>query len=119
MKPLALKLFSMKLSGVALPRMWLSILLSLALGLLVSQAQPHLMSVTLYKFSLVVSAGVAGYYLDLELFPYARPDMFLMEPWTRGTMPVIAPAETIPFVAAQLRRAFIVGTMMLAVGLGA
>ena len=109
----------MKLSGIKLPRMSLSIVLSIVLGIVIMQLAPHQSLVTLYKFSLVTGAGVAGYYLDLELFPYARPDMFLVEPWKRGQLPIVAPAEMPAFVAAQLRQAFIVGAMMLAVGLGA
>lgn len=87
--------------------MIVSIVVSAALGVLMSQLAPHQALVTLYKFSLVTGAGVAGYYLDREIFPYARPDIFLV----RG--------REIAFAAAQLRRAIIVGCMMLAVGMGA
>ena len=90
-----------------LPRMIVSTVLSIALGVAISQLAPHQALVTLYKFSLVTGAGVAGYCLDRELFPYARPDIFLVG------------GREIAFAAAQLRRAFIVGCMMLAVGMGA
>ena len=89
------------------PRMIVSILVSAALGIVMSQLAPQQALVTLYKFSLVTGAGVAGYYLDRELFPYARPDRFQS-----------CGRETV-FAAAQIRRAIIVAAMMLAVGMGA
>lgn len=90
-----------------LPRMIVSTVLSIALGIAISQLAPQQALVTLYKFSLVTGAGAAGYYLDREIFPYARPDCFLVG------------GRDIVFAAAMLRRAIIVGAMMLAVGLGA
>lgn len=90
-----------------LPRMIVSTILSIILGVVISQLAPQQALVTLYKFSLVTGAGVAGYYLDRELFPYARPDIFLVG------------GREIAFAAAQIRRAIIVGCMMLAVGMGA
>lgn len=90
-----------------LPRMFLSIVLSLVLGYLVAQGAPQQIPVALYKFYLVTCAGVAGYYLDRELFPYARPDLFEVG------------GRDLLFGMAQIRRAIIVGCMMLAVGLGA
>lgn len=97
----------MKLPRLAMPRMAVSIIVSAILGYAISQVAPHQVLVTLYKFSLVTGAGVAGYYLDREVFPYARPDIFLVG------------GRDIVFAAAQLRRAIIIGCMMLAVGLGA
>jgi len=99
--------------------MSVSIALSVILGLVVNYTSPHLALVTLYKFSLVTSAGVAGYYLDREAFPYARPDMFLAEEWKRGLLPIVAPGESMAFSVSMLRRAIIMGALMLAVGLGA
>ncbi len=90
-----------------LPRMTVSTLLSIALGVAIWQLAPHQALVTLYKFSLVTGAGVAGYYLDREIFPYARPDCFLVG------------GRDLVFAAAQIRRAIVVGCMMLAVGMGA
>jgi hypothetical protein len=89
------------------PRMIVSILVSAAMGVAISQLAPQQALVTLYKFSLVTGAGVAGYYLDREIFPYARPDCFLVG------------GRDLVFAAAQIRRAIIVGCMMLAVGMGA
>jgi len=90
-----------------LPRMIVATVLSVALSIAISQLAPHQALVTLYKFSLVTGAGVAGYYLDRELFPYARPDILLVG------------GRESAFAAAQIRRAIIVGAMMLAVGMGA
>jgi hypothetical protein len=87
--------------------MIVSTIVSLVLGFVIYQVAPHQAQVTLYKFSLVAGAGVAGYYLDRELFPYARPDIFLVG------------GRDIVFAAAQIRRAIIVAAMMLAVGMGA
>ena len=89
------------------PRMIVSTILSILLAIVISQLAPQQALVTLYKFSLVTGAGVAGYYLDRELFPYARPDIFLVG------------GREIAFAAAQIRRAIIVAAMMLAVGMGA
>ena len=89
------------------PRMTVSIVLSIILGAAVAYGAPQQMPVALYKFYLVAGAGAAGYYLDRELFPYARPDIFLVG------------GRDIAFAAAMIRRAMIVVGYMLAVGLGA
>lgn len=89
------------------PRMIVSMIVSVALGVVISQLAPQQALVTLYKFNLVTAAGVAGYYLDREIFPYARPDLFEVG------------GRDLVFAAAMLRRAIIIGCMMLAVGLGA
>lgn len=100
---------------------WLiaTILLLAVIGLLYPQQLP----VSLYKLSLVSMAGVAGYWLDRELFPYARPDDFMSLPYSAGGPYVpkraVAPTQQIVFAAAMLRRAIIVGCAMLAIGLGA
>lgn len=88
------------------PRLWgwavITILLTSAIWLLSPQQLP----VSLYKLSLVTLAGVAGYWIDRSLFPYARPDS-------------MAEISRLVFSAAMLRRAIIVGCAMLAMGLGA
>ncbi|MDO8933547.1 MAG: putative holin [Rhodocyclaceae bacterium] len=90
-----------------LPRMIVSIVLSIILGIAVANGSPQQLPVALFKFYLVTGAAVAGYYLDRELFPYARPDLFEVG------------GRDVAFVGAQIRRAIIVGCMMLSVGLGA
>lgn len=105
------------------PRMfgWLfaTVLLTIAVGLLAPQQLP----VSLYKLSLVSTAAVVAYWMDYALFPYARPDAYLILPWSPGA-PYVADALVrqgyeLVFAAAMLRRAVIVGCAMLAIGLGA
>ena len=61
---------------------WLiaTVLLLAVIGLL----YPHQLPVSLYKLSLVTMAGVAGYWLDRSLFPYARPDSFIVKIEPKG-----------------------------------
>ena len=100
---------------------WLiaTVLLLAVIGLI----YPHQLPVSLYKLSLVTMAGVAGYWLDRSLFPYARPDEFMSKPFSPGGPFVadksVAPNLAIVFAAAMVRRALIVGCAMMAIGLGA
>jgi len=100
---------------------WLiaTVVLLAFIGLLAPQQLP----VSLYKLSLISMAGVAGYWLDRELFPYARPDEFMSQAFSPGSPYVpersVSSSQQIAFAAAMLRRAVIVGSAMLAVGLGA
>lgn len=107
----------------------LTVLLTLAVGAMAPQQLP----VTLYKLNLIALAGVAGYWLDRSLFPYARPDLFLRHAETQDDLESLTsePVEaSTPLVcndygldllaaAAMLRRALIVAAAMIAVGLGA
>jgi hypothetical protein len=110
-----------------------TIVLAAALLCGVAILAPQQLGVIVYKIALVVLAGVAGYYLDRGLFPYARPHKFdidglLIEATESEGEAQTTEAETtivfdsssdwIPFVAAQFRRALIVAAAMLAVGLG-
>ncbi|NMG54915.1 hypothetical protein GPA23_09650 [Aromatoleum aromaticum] len=66
---------------------WALVLLVLVvLVVLVALIAPHQLPVSLYKLSLVALAGVAGYWLDRSMFPYARPDGYLCVDWRRGTL---------------------------------
>lgn len=100
---------------------WLivTVLLLVFIGLL----HPQQLPVSLYKLSLVSMGGVAGYWLDREIFPYARPDDFMSQPVSVGAPFVpsrsVPASQQITFSAAMLRRAFIVGCAMIAIGLGA
>lgn len=84
---------------------WLvvAVLLCAAIWLLA----PHQLDVSLYKLSLVSLAAFVGYRIDRSLFPYARPDCFLV-----GGRDQV-------FAAAMLRRAVIVAACMIGVSLGA
>lgn len=90
-----------------LPRLadWVAIaaVLALAIGIIA----PHQLPVTLYKLSLVSLSAVVGYWIDRSLFPYARPDCFLV-----GGRDQV-------FSAAMIRRAVIVCACIIGVSLGA
>lgn len=118
-----------------LPRLFGWLIATVILFSLIGLLAPQQLPVSLYKLSLVTTAGVVGYWLDRSLFPYARPDSFICSeepdfdfsdpasteaadckllPWDSGDA-----ASAILFGLAMLRRAFIVGGAMLAMGLGA
>lgn len=111
---------------------WLLYAALLSYGVLL--LAPQQLPVSLYKLSLVALAGVAGYWIDRSLFPYARPDLFLsLEAFEDDeSITVDGPDGTRTELEAQpddallrlmgvcmLRRAIIVAAAMLAMGLGA
>ncbi|MFZ6775815.1 putative holin [Undibacterium sp. Ji83W] len=114
-----------------LPRMTDWLIAALLLSVLVLAFSPAQIPVSLYKLSLITIAGVVGYWLDRSLFPYARPDSFLAT--DIESLEDIEEVEDPPLqfklerflqndllaAASMWRRAFIVGTAMIAVGLGA
>lgn len=69
---------------------------------------PAQLPVILLKLALLTVAAFAGYWIDRELFPYARPHEFLgcdhAEPWL--------------FVFSMLRRAIIIAAAIAGVALG-
>jgi hypothetical protein len=114
------------------------------LTLLVWLMAPQQAPVTVYKMSLVALAGLAGYWLDRGMFPYARPDLFFElrhgaekgpseTTFTTLAGPVSFAEENTSINlegatsddllrlagVAMMRRAVIVAATMLAVGLGA
>jgi len=112
--------------GKPLPRLTGTIFVTLLLLLAVGLLAPQQLMVSLYKLSLFSMAGVAGYWLDRALFPYARPDSYLVNPDYRNSPPVAGDANCpvvmgyrLLMAAAMLRRATIVGGAMLASALGA
>ncbi len=119
-----------KLSRLRAGRMTDWLVAAVLLAALVWWVAPQQLPVSLYKLSLVALAAVAGYWIDRSLFPYARPDVFLM----LGTEEIETDADDGASCAleacaddallrlmglAMLRRAIIVAATMLAVGLGA
>ncbi len=106
-----------------LPRLSGWLIATLLLLLAVLALAPQQLPVSLYKLSLITMAGVAGYWLDRELFPYGRPDSYLIQPFSPGSPYVpgmlVRQGYELVFAAAMLRRAVIVGAAMLAIGLGA
>jgi hypothetical protein len=90
---------------------------------------PQQLPVSLYKLSLVALAAVTGYWIDRSLFPYARPDAFMhLDTFEQIGQPdgntltlEVKPDEVMMRLMgiSMLRRAIIVASTMLAVGLGA
>lgn len=118
-----------------IPRLFGWLIATIVLVCIIGLLAPQQLPVSLYKLSLVTTAGVVGYWLDRSLFPYARPDSFMgpepdedfdfsdpasteadfkLLPWEQGDS-----AITLLFGITMLRRAVIVGCAMLAMGLGA
>lgn len=114
-----------------LPRLsgWLFITVLLLVS--VWAIAPHQLAVSLYKLSLVSLAAVVGYWLDRSIFPYARPDAFLVEdaedlPEMPGaaeevTAGIFVHDRTLLMLmsVSMVRRAIIIGCAMLTMGLGA
>jgi hypothetical protein len=111
------------------PRLSAWLLATMLLLMAILALAPQQLPVSLYKLSLVTTAGLVGYWLDRSLFPYARPDLFIDESWSFYLIPEIdrLPGErtkppkssALVFAAAMIRRALIVGAAMLSMGLGA
>jgi len=113
------------MSKLRSPRMTACGFVAMGLLTLVVILSPQQGPVAAYKLALVLAAGYAGYWLDRWAFPYARPDSYLQFPEWRSLRGKIYQADNpvadghaIPFAAAMLRRAVVMGACMLAVGLG-
>ena len=83
---------------------WL--LISVLLLLAIASIAPQQLGVSLYKLSLITTAACVGYWIDRSLFPYARPDDVRL-------------TDANERAAAMLRRAIIVGAVVLGACLGA
>ena len=108
------------------PRSSLFIVLAVLLLALIAVVSPVQLPVVLYKAALISLAAVLGYWIDRSLFPYARPDSYLWRDWRKGTdepegeadFPVADEAYMAAFCAAQLRRAVVVGCVVLGTAAG-
>ena len=107
------------------PRNSLFIVLAVLLLAVIAMVSPVQLPVVLYKAALIALAAVIGYWLDRALFPYARPDSYLQQDWRLGTVEPVDDADypvceryTREFCVAQLRRAIIVGAVVIGVALG-
>lgn len=112
------------------PRL-ISLILFAALAMLALYlAAPEQMTVVLYKAAVVTFAAVLGYWIDRAIFPYARPDSYLVDDWRRtksllseygepGAVdhPVIGGYQQV-YSATQIRRALIIVAVVIGVGLG-
>ena len=107
------------------PRTTTWLVLAALLLVAIAIVAPPQLPVVLYKASLVALAAVLGYWLDRALFPYARPDGYLVRDWRYGTeepegdvdYPVVGGYIRV-FTAAMLRRAIVVGAVVLGVAAG-
>ena len=107
------------------PRSTTWLVLAAVLVACIAIVAPPQLPVVLYKVSLIALAAVLGYWLDRALFPYARPDGYLMRDWRFGTdepegdvdYPVVVGYIRV-FTAAMLRRAIVVGAVVLGVAAG-
>lgn len=109
----------------SIPRMTGWLLLAVILVAVIAMVSPQQLPVVAYKLSLISLAVVAAYWLDRSLYPYARPDSYLETNWRHGSDEPdfdadyrIVPGYQWAFCAAMLRRAIIVGAVVLAVALG-
>lgn len=108
---------------IARARMAGWLLVSLILTVAIAVTAPQQLPVSLYKLSLITSAAWVAYWIDRSLFPYARPDAFLSQPFSLGSPcapeKLIKPELQLAFGLAQLRRAIIIAAAMIGVALGA
>ncbi len=110
----------------SLPRMWPAILLTVASLAAVALVAPQQIPIVLYKVSLVLLAGTAGYWLDRWAFPFSRPGGYLLLDWRQEERTFVSgevdyrveDGHRLVFAAVLLRRAIIMGAAMLAVGMG-
>lgn len=102
------------------------IMAALVLVVIIGVLSPHQLGVTVYKLALVTIAVVLGYHLDRGLFPYASPGSYLQSDWKNASpyqgddkpeYPIVPGCERV-FAAVLLRRAIVVGAIVLGVTLG-
>lgn len=119
-----------KLSGLIFNRVTVWLAVALAMLLVVVWRAPQLFDVALYKGFLLFAAAHAGYWIDRVVFPYGRPDRFLVDEDLAEDVEVTiddgqvgylcgVSMTTQHFDAACLRRAIIIAATMICVGLGA
>jgi len=109
-----------------LPRLAMCSVAAVLLVAALALISPAQLPVMLYKLALVLLAGFAGYWLDRWIFPYARPDGYLVSEWREhdDDYPddeadyAVVPGYEHIYAAALLRRALVVLGAMLAMGLG-
>lgn len=120
----------MKIPRIPTVRMGACLLFAALALAVVAAIRPSEIGVIVYKLALVSLAAVGGYWLDRALFPYSRPDGYLSESW-KGRKKALKDSTVtgeadyplvngyhLVFCAVLLRRAYVIGTAMLAVGMG-
>ena len=103
------------------PRLGDFALIAIALAVVILLFQPHLLTVTAYKLSLVTLAAWLGYRVDRSVFPYARPHKYYDLAKAESSEGEDKQAATLRRMGDQacLRRAIIVAAVILAIALGA
>lgn len=111
-----------------MPRLLSLILLTLAAFVALFFLAPEQMPVVLYKAAVVTFAAVLGYWIDRAIFPYSRPDSYLVHDWRKIHVPEYGEPglEDYPvidkyrhlFAATQIRRALIIVAVVIGVALG-
>lgn len=87
-------------------RLLLLLAVTVLLGITVYLLAPHKIELMPYKTGMVCLAGLAGYLLDLAIFPYAQP-------WRYFKL-----IDDRAWAMLQLRQAAVVIGAMITVGLG-
>lgn len=108
------------------PRNSLFILLTIVLLVAVALVSRAQLPVVLYKSALISLAAVLGYWLDRVIFPYARPSSYLHDKdWRASGADHDGSADykvcnlyRKEFMVAQLRRAAVMGAVILGVAMG-
>lgn len=107
------------------PRSTTWLLLAALLLAAIAAVAPAQLPVVLYKACLLALAVVLAYWIDRALFPYARPDGYLVKDWRYGSPEPegdadypIAPGYFWPFIGATLRRAILVVGAVLGMAAG-
>lgn len=111
-----------------MPRLLSLFLLTLAAFVALYFLAPEQLPVVLYKAAVVAFAVVLGYWVDRAVFPYARPDSFLVMDWRLIKVPEHGEhgLEDYPVIEkyrllygiAMIRRALIIVAVVVGVGLG-
>ncbi|MCF7770470.1 putative holin [Achromobacter pulmonis] len=108
-----------------LPRLTTWLIVAAVLIIVIGIVSPQQVPVAIYKLSLISLAAVGSYWIDRALFPYARPDGYLVRDWRCGACigshrvdHPIADGYEIPFMVATIRRTVIAAAVILAVALG-
>jgi hypothetical protein len=111
-----------------LPRLLTLLIIAVALLIGLFLVAPHQLPVAMYKLCLISLGALAGYWIDRVMFPYARPDSFLIDDWRRTRVaefgspgavdyPVMGDYQQV-YAAAMIRRALIVMAVAIGVALG-
>ncbi|MFY1901468.1 putative holin [Achromobacter xylosoxidans] len=108
-----------------LPRLTTWLIVAALLIVVIGIVSPQQVPVAIYKLSLISLAAVGSYWIDRALFPYARPDGYLVRDWRCGSCVgthrvdyPIADGYEIPFMVSTIRRTAIAAAVILAVALG-